>query len=76
MFLFFYLEMTVVVVGSLVEFLFENILKKSQNQSLKPVSNPVWQIFKEKNKETKKNINDKIVEKRKKISSIRFINRR
>lgn len=61
------------VAGSLVEFLFENILKSLKAR--------VWNRSRIqcgislKKKINKKNINDKIVEKKKKISSIRFINR-
>lgn len=60
------------VAGSLVEFLFENILKSLKAR--------VWNRSRIqcgislKKKINKKNINDKIVEKKKKISSIRFIN--
>lgn len=59
------------VAGSLVEFLFENILKSLKAR--------VWNRSRIqcgislKKKINKKNINDKIVEKKKKISSIRLI---
>lgn len=59
------------VAGSLVEFLFENILKSLKAR--------VWNRSRIqcgislKKKINKKNINDKIVEKKKKLSSIRLI---